>query len=66
MSRGEEFKPYVVLEKDGKGTKQIFKRKEAQDLVNDGYNVRINKTGWKFNKEEKKTVKKAKKNKKKK
>lgn len=37
---------YVILEKDGLGTEQIFDKKEAQELVNKGYTVRVQKTDW--------------------
>ena len=37
---------YVILEKDGMGTQEITDKKEAQDLINKGYSVRIQKTDW--------------------
>ena len=48
---------YVILEKDGQGTPEIYDRKEAQDLVDKGYTVRITKTDWVLEKKGKKTKK---------
>jgi hypothetical protein len=64
MSRGETFKPYVILEKDGNGTQEIYDKKEAQDLINKGYKVRIDKAGWKLKAKVKKAGKPKKKKKK--
>ena len=53
---------YVILEKDGMGTQEITDKKEAQDKVNEGFTVKINKAGWVLKKQSKKpTAKKTKK-----
>ena len=53
---------YVILEKDGQGTAEIYDKKEAQDLIDKGYTVRIQKTDWVLKKQSKKTkTKKSKK-----
>ena len=50
---------YVILEKNGQSGPEIFNKKEAQDKVNEGYTVKINKAGWDLSKKvEKKSVKK--------
>ena len=46
-------------------TKEITSKEEAQKLMNEGYEVKIDKAGWGLKKEtKKKTVKKSKKSKK--
>ena len=51
---------YVILVKDNQSTPEIFDKDKAQDLVNDGYEVKINKAGWQLKKETKKKKSKKK------
>ena len=56
---------YVILVKDNMSTKEITNKEEAQKLMNEGYEVKIDKAGWGLKKEtKKKAVKKSKKSKK--
>ena len=52
---------YMIFEKDGQGTVEIYDKKEAQEYVNKGYSVRIDKVGWGLKPEKKQTKKKTKK-----
>ena len=52
---------YMIFEKDGQGTVEIYDKKEAQEYVNKGYSVRIDKVNWGLKPEKKeKKVKKSK------
>tara|TARA_R100000781_G_scaffold114943_1_gene87978 strand:- start:1442 stop:1609 length:168 start_codon:yes stop_codon:yes gene_type:complete len=53
--------PYMIFEKDGQGTADIHDKEEAQEYVNKGYSVRIDKAGWGLKPEKKETKKKTKK-----
>ena len=37
---------YMVFEKDGSGTPTITDKKKAQEFINKGYKVRIDKANW--------------------
>lgn len=51
---------YVILVKDNMSTSCISDKEKAQKLINEGYEVKVNKAGWTLNKESK-TTKKSKK-----
>jgi hypothetical protein len=60
MARGEEFKPYMVFQKDGQGSLNIYTIEEARQYIADGWEVRITKANWDLSKKVKKTKKKSK------